>query len=592
MEPGASARARWDLALAAGVLVAVVGVYWPVAHAGFVWDDKSAFHDVAWLRYGDAWWGFLLHGLNGWINYFRPLVIALFTAEVRAFDVAPGPMHLVSLVLHLADTVLVGLLAQRLAALHGRTPRRYTAAAAMLVYGMHPALVEPVVWISCQFELVATLFVLLALYCNLAIASPLRRAAAVAGCFLLAACAKESAAALPLLLLIVDFVADYDDAGLAPTLRRISRNRRGVYAAVLLAGLAYLAARYAALGHLLAPAGGAPLPGFARLQKICYAYANYWRIAVLPIGAGPLHVVDDAAFSAIAPRLFAADLASVAIAALGIVGLRKGQAWGAAILAFSAALLPVLHIVPVDFVESVYHERYVMLALGVGCAWLPAAIGGFGARVPLARVVGGVLALAWLVFAVADIRVTVPLWSDELALWQWALREDPDSIIAKDHLLTEYMSRGDEADARALATALVRAGTDCPNCMLNAAYVELMAGDLALASQALDRLKSSAAITYDPRLLHGYILASGELRAVQNDFAGAEDAYRDAIATDAYDPMPYTELALLLAKQARYAEARAAADKALALFAPDERARRSKVFDALIPRDAERSARP
>src|SRR5580765_7213693 len=97
---------------ALAILALIAVIYWPVRHGVFIWDDTSSLHDNAWLR-GDAWKE-VFRGFGGWINYFRPLVVLLFAVEIRAFDVTPGPMHLVSLGMHLADTLLVGLLALRL----------------------------------------------------------------------------------------------------------------------------------------------------------------------------------------------------------------------------------------------------------------------------------------------------------------------------------------------------------------------------------------------------------------------------------------------------------------------------------------------
>ncbi|MDE1886465.1 MAG: hypothetical protein KGH92_11240, partial [Xanthomonadaceae bacterium] len=129
-------RVTW-VWLAAAVLAATAFVYWPVYHAGFVWVDKICFYDNAWLRQGDAWTHLVFRNFYDWVNYFRPLVIALFVAEVRIFDVAPGPMHLVSLALHLANTLLVGLLARTLRDTRTETPTaRALTILAMLIYGL------------------------------------------------------------------------------------------------------------------------------------------------------------------------------------------------------------------------------------------------------------------------------------------------------------------------------------------------------------------------------------------------------------------------------------------------------------------------
>jgi hypothetical protein len=78
---------------------------------------------------------------------------------------------------------------------------------AMLLYGLHPALIEPAVWISCRFELVQTTFMLLGLLANARIERLAWRVLAVAMCFFLAACTKETAAVFPLLLVLFDWIA-------------------------------------------------------------------------------------------------------------------------------------------------------------------------------------------------------------------------------------------------------------------------------------------------------------------------------------------------------------------------------------------------
>src|SRR5262249_28107404 len=139
-------------------------------------------------------------------NYFRPLVVGFLTLEIRAFDAAPGPMHVVSLALHLVNTSLVGILAKHAMQVPREPGRQILPVAAMLIYGIHPALVEPVVWIGCQFDLFVTMFTLLALIANLRLVRAGSRATLVAGCFFLAACAKESAIALPLVIVVADFI--------------------------------------------------------------------------------------------------------------------------------------------------------------------------------------------------------------------------------------------------------------------------------------------------------------------------------------------------------------------------------------------------
>jgi len=115
--------------------------------------------------------------------------------------------------------------------------------------------------------------------------------------------------------------------------------------------------------------------------------------------------------------------------------------------------------------------------------------------------------------------------------------------------------------------------------MLSIAYLALGEGDATRASTALDRIRNSSAIPRDPLFLQEFIMAQGELLELQNDPTEAAAAYRDAMAIDPLDARPRMNLAFLLLRQGDTSAARATAEQALALYAPDERARRRSAFD-------------
>ena len=282
----------WVLAIA--VLGVLMLMYWPVQYAGFVWDDKLCLHDAGWLRYGDDWKHFLLRDYCEWQNYFRPLTVGLFTLEVRAFDSTPGPMHLVSLAIHLLNTLLVGFLALKLGDKHQRSAKsQWLAGLSMLLYGIHPALIEPIVWIGCQAELMVTVLTLLAILLNEAISRPLARASAVTVCFFLAAGFKESAMALPPLLIMIDLLTapeDRSDSGWGDRIRRLWRRQWIVYFGMFIAGIAYLAIRWWALGQLVHPLSVGPFFAMAHLQEVCAIYVTYLRVLLWPmVSSGPVH---------------------------------------------------------------------------------------------------------------------------------------------------------------------------------------------------------------------------------------------------------------------------------------------------------------
>lgn len=203
---------RWRVALALAVLLAAAaGVYWPSLAGGFVVDDQMwasgpppEFGVV--LERAFASWGFRDAGLGlDGPPIFRPLATLLTGLAHAAFGADPFPYRLASLLLHCANGALLFVLLARLLPGVGLVER----ALASGLFLLHPALVEPVAWISSAAELYMSGFVLLALLAFDSARAPGGGAGAWRVLFVLcAACAmlsKEAALALPLLLVLVQW---------------------------------------------------------------------------------------------------------------------------------------------------------------------------------------------------------------------------------------------------------------------------------------------------------------------------------------------------------------------------------------------------
>ena len=571
------------------VRAVVAAASWPVREAGFVWDDFVFLRDTAELRQGDNWTSVVLHGFSDWSQYFRPFGVAFWMAEARWLDLTAERLHTVSLGIHLLNTLLVGLLGRMVLRAAGHSGERdLTPPIAAALFGLHPLLVEPVVWISSQCELILTFFTLLALAGNLAIRSARVRAAATGACFFLAACTKETAVSIPILIVIFDWLLPRAaNAAALPAATPAARFREQlpVYAAILAAGIAYLFFRGWSLGVLVPGIAHDGLPPGTRLQMACFAYLSYWKLLVWPMsGLGPLHLFSPGKFGGYSIGMLATDAGALAIASAGLVLLWNRQALGGLIAAATAPLLPVLHLVPIPFDDGLYHDRYAMTSAAMICALLPLVVQAAHRKSGrLLRLAGGLIAALWLTVAIINIRVTVPLWSDEVRLWQWALRQNPGSIIASDNLLSAYLERNDLAAARPLVDQLMASRRECVNCMLNVAQFGIVTGDDALSEAALTRARSVLEHSAPPRRLTVlYLVASGNLHRLRGEWDAAEADYRSAIAAEPLDPNPYMNLAVLLARRGRTDDARRAADSAIALYPSDERQARRRQFERLL----------
>ena len=576
-------------AVALLTMLLTAAVYWPVVHANFVWDDWPDFHDQTWLRLGDEWKHYIFKDFNEWSRYFRPFVVGLFTLQVRAFNSTPGPMHAVSLILHLVNTLLVGLLAKRLLENSDGAKRISFVAASMLIYGLHPVLIEPVAWIACQFELVVTLLTLLALLADIAIQNALLRALTVALLFFLAACSKESAISLPLLLIIFEWLtlSRQPDRSVRHAISRIARQNFLTYAAVFLAGIAYLALRHWAIGHIINPFAGSSLSSFGHLQEICFLYIHYWKTLLWPMaGMSPIHPVNVIQFNSTSSLLVFTDVASVTLFCSAVyAAFRRPSTIGCLVLAVSASLLPVLHIAAAEFDKSLYHERYVMTALAAACVMLPLLSSQFLLSKKTRHLSFPIFAsvtLVWIIFSIINVRVTIPLWANNVNLWRWALATNPGSVEAQDHLLATYIAEKYYLSANQLIDKIAIDNVDCPNCFLNAAILYLKEDNASSAAIALNKVKNFKGLLADKQMFFTYLVVTGQMLALQNNLKDAEDIFRYAIQINPVDPVPKISLGLALAKQGSSVEARKIGETGISKLPWDEKNQVQLLLDNTI----------
>ena len=578
--------------LMAGIaLIAIALIYWPATHGKFVWIDVPDFVQMAWLRQGDAWEHYIFKDFNNWVNYFRPLGIGLLTLQLRLFNVTPGPMHVVSITIHLINTLLVGLLARQCSQTAMRDSKQQTLwlIAPMLLYGLHPVLVESVAWISCQFDLVVTLFMLLGLLANACIEHANRRAVTVAICFFLAACTKESAAAFPLTLAVFDWARQpwKSQDGLVSRVRIFIARNWHVYVALLVAGIAYLAFRHWALGQLVGAGSDGTLSAFSRLQEVSFTYLHYWEMLFWPMhGMSPIHDYSAQQFLAVTPISLLTDAAAIGIVSSSLyLAIRRSSPVACVVLAMTVTLLPVLHIIPAPFAPSLYHDRYVFPSLAVMCAMLPLIrlpISIKALELKLLRPLAIVIGCFWLLLSIIDIRMTVPLWSNDIALWRWALLMNPTSIFAKSSLLNAYISDSDYKDAQKLTDQILAEHVPCTECMLGAAFLALNENDPARAQQALDVLKNTQRIESDQHIFGIYLTLTGQMLAMQGKFGDSEATLREAMIVAPFDAKPPMLLAVTLARSGEENDARAYAEKSIAMFPPGQRdAVRRKLDNAI-----------
>ena len=151
--PAASGRRSWaspEVLAGLLLLLAVVLVYQPVRHAGYIWDDDTLLtanpRVVGPLGLKEVW--------TTKAADLCPLTITTFWAEHKLWGLAPLPYHLVNVLLHAAGAILLWRVLLSL-----RVPGAWLGAA---LWALHPVQVESVAWIAEMKNTLSGVFFLLA----------------------------------------------------------------------------------------------------------------------------------------------------------------------------------------------------------------------------------------------------------------------------------------------------------------------------------------------------------------------------------------------------------------------------------------------
>jgi hypothetical protein len=229
-------------------------VYLPSLKFGFVWDDEQVLYGRADYHSPSRWLEAVRQPLDFSPNYFRPLALSTLLVQIWLWGTNPLPFHLLNVLLHGLNTLLVMVLTARWLRWMGDNPHdggRYRGLSLLagLLYGLHPALTESVAFIASRYDLTVTTFLLLALLFE-------GRALLMGGCFLLAALCKEMAVVLPLLLPawhLMRSAQRFPNLSLRERTKQIWHSEWRTYLVLFGAGMLYLGLRIAALGYLHQP---------------------------------------------------------------------------------------------------------------------------------------------------------------------------------------------------------------------------------------------------------------------------------------------------------------------------------------------------
>lgn len=527
----------------------------------FVYDDDFQIlrnpwiHD--WSKVGQFFttdvWSFARKEIT--TPYYRPFHMIAHAVGFSLSEFKPEGYHLINIVLHVLNSLLVALIALRL------TREKSIAILGALIFALHPIHAESVTWIAGVTDPLCSVFYLGALYLYLGDIKGHRSPWAIAGYLLLFLCAmlsKEMAASFLL-------VAVWSDWCL---LRKLRWNR---YAMIFAAFCLYLILRISALGQFN-PGGGAPSADFInRAPGMFVLFTTYIVKLFVPFGINAFHFFHRV--SGILDARFLGSIAALTVFALLAWRQRKNRP---ALFLFGfilISLIPLINTTGRLEGMGLFAERYIYIPSLASCllipiivqsAWRlrPAAIPSFGKHAlylficPLLLVFGAML-----------IHLS-QMWRDSPTLYTESLKREPENITATNRLAQYYFNRDDYEKAEPLFRRLIELNKNMSTpdkVSLASAYIGL--GGIHFNENRMIQAKEYFEEAYKINPNAPAVLTNlGSVNMFLGDYAAATRFMEASLAANPRNAVIHNNLSVMYLRMGQFEKALSSAQRAVEIF--------------------------
>ncbi len=514
--------------------LATIALYNPVTRAPFLnFDDVVYVTDNSQVRAGLTWntvvWAFHTSEASNW----HPVTWLSHALDCQIFGLNPAGPHIINVLLHAANAVLLFLI------LESATGLAWRSLMVAALFALHPINVESVAWISERKNVLSMLFFLLALaaYGWYTRRPGVGRYLTVTLAFVLGLMTKPQVITFPFALLLLDYwplcrLARPDGVGgepAGPTARSPSFWSL-VWEKVPWFALSAVSAVITM--KMQAGATQVKLPLWIHLGNAAIAYVKYVGKAFWPLNLAPVYPHPELSISVAAAALSA--FALLAVTTLAVI-FRQRRPYFVGWFWFLGTLVPMIGLVQVGVQAMADRYAYIpLLGIFVIVCWAAADLIETW-HVPTA--VSAVATAAILLTLGIALHRQVSFWRDNLTLWTHTLEITQGNYTAEDNLATALIAQGrvEEAIQHFQRARFLR--PDDPVAMLNIASYEQIHGNYQAALDGYARVLQFTKIPYwvamarvNSGLAHyalkQYDSAKQDFEAALNQQPGNSPAYR------------------------------------------------------------------
>lgn len=472
---------RWTVF---GICLFLVAVIWLVfgqtGHFEFVnYDDQKNIYENPVVEKGLSLpaigWAFTHAQVANWI----PLTTLSHMLDCQLFGLHAGGHHLVNVLLHTANAVLLFLVLCQM------TGSLWRSAFVAVVFAVHPLRVESVAWVSERKDVLSAFFFILTVGAYVRhVRKPSRTGyVLIILLFALGLLAKSMVATLPFVLLLLDYwplkrTADF---------KRLLIEKIPLFA--LAAGACAATVLMPDMQTIITNAHRLPL--FERLGNALVSYVVYLRQMICPAG---LAIPYPLAPNGLPILEISLSLVLLALISAGFIAWRKkypfllmGWLW------YLGMLVPVIGIIQIS-PDAAHADRYTYLpeiGLAIAGIW---AVADWSARWKQRRfILGGLMAIVIGGLIVCG-RAQTSYWQNGMSLWTRALACTSANSVAHNNIGYVLYRNGDVEDAISHYHQALKINPDYAQAHFNLGVVFLKKGDV---EDAITEYRQALAIMPD-----------------------------------------------------------------------------------------------
>ena len=458
-----------------GLALAIFGVYWQVHGFDYVnYDDPDYASEnpmvIGGISLKSIVWAFTHVYAANW----HPLTWISHMLDCQIFGVKPGGPHVINVLFHAANAILLFLLLRRI------TGAQWASAVIAAVFALHPLHVESVAWISERKDVLSTFFGLFSLLVYARYVEQKKAGHPKAKTsfiwalvlFALSLMSKPMLVTLPCLMLLLDFwpLQRIENNGWRTFFSRpfglLVKEKWPWFALVVILSITTLFAQSVAA----ATSEGYPVPW--RVFNSVDSYFWYVEKTFWPTKLAFFYPLAHA----IPVKVFVVSLVCLLIITAAACATIKrwpfffvGWAW------FLGTLVPVIGLVQVGSQSTADRYSYISM-VGLLIAFITGAQLYFSGR-RIKILTGGIAAGILLVVLGTATFLQVRYWKNTVTLCRRALDVTHDNVTALNNLGVYYYEKGQNDNAEKLYRVALEISPSAPDVHENLGHVLAKKGD-------------------------------------------------------------------------------------------------------------------